>query len=196
MTPDYPATAEEMVQQYGGYPVACANRALTLLPFSEGALERADLVQAGMLGLMEAYRAYDPDREASFRTFAWIACRNAIWRTVRQMYTRRGARGERIVYERKEATSLDALLPHDLIALSVDPAAQAMEPDARAAVVEAVRALEPTSRWIVLSQSLDGQTFHALGQELNLSRQRVQQIHACACRQLRKQLAVLLGRMA
>lgn len=43
-----------------------------------------DLVQAGMMGLLEAARKYDPDKGASFETFASIRIRGAMLDEVRR----------------------------------------------------------------------------------------------------------------
>ena len=45
-------------------------------------LEKDDLVQEGMIGLLAALRAYQPKRGAAFRTFAGTCIENAIPRCV------------------------------------------------------------------------------------------------------------------
>jgi RNA polymerase sporulation-specific sigma factor len=42
-----------------------------------------DLIQEGMIGLMNAVREYDPDKAASFRTFAEICIRNRLYSVLR-----------------------------------------------------------------------------------------------------------------
>ena len=43
-----------------------------------GAMDEEDLVSAGTLGLIKAAKAYDPTREAEFKTYAYIRIRGAI----------------------------------------------------------------------------------------------------------------------
>lgn len=52
--------------------------ALHLLARMPASVQLDDLVQAGMLGLMEAARKYDGDRGASFETYAGIRIRGAM----------------------------------------------------------------------------------------------------------------------
>ena len=53
-------------------------------PQSAGALERADLVGAGVVGLMDAVAAFDPDRGYRFSTFAGTRIRGAMLDEIRR----------------------------------------------------------------------------------------------------------------
>lgn len=57
-------TIEEILEEYKDLVRAKAG-----LYFMLGA-EKEDLIQEGMIGLVKAYNSYDPDRGASFKTFA------------------------------------------------------------------------------------------------------------------------------
>ncbi|HEX8924949.1 MAG TPA: sigma-70 family RNA polymerase sigma factor, partial [Terriglobales bacterium] len=46
-------------------------------------VEMQDLVQAGVIGLLEACKTYDPDRDAQFSTFAKFRIRGAILDSLR-----------------------------------------------------------------------------------------------------------------
>ena len=48
-------------------------------------LEKDDLVQEGMIGLLAALRAYQPKRGAAFRTFAGTCIENAIQTALRKI---------------------------------------------------------------------------------------------------------------
>ena len=63
---------EELVRRYAGLVRACA-RPLFLVG-GDG----EDLIQEGMLGLLQAIREYRADREASFRTFAEVCVRSRL----------------------------------------------------------------------------------------------------------------------
>jgi RNA polymerase sigma factor for flagellar operon FliA len=57
-------------------------------------VDREDLVSAGMIGLIKAVDRYDPDRGASFRTYASTLTRGAILDELRKMdWAPRGLRG-------------------------------------------------------------------------------------------------------
>lgn len=68
---------EELVRRYSGLVRSCA-RPLFLVG-GDG----EDLIQEGMLGLLQAIREYRADREASFRTFAEVCIRNRLSSTLR-----------------------------------------------------------------------------------------------------------------
>ena len=63
---------EELVRRYSGLVRSCA-RPLFLVG-GDG----EDLIQEGMLGLLQAIREYRADREASFRTFAEVCIRSRL----------------------------------------------------------------------------------------------------------------------
>ncbi len=52
-------------------------------------LEKDDLVQEGMIGLLAALRAYQPERGAAFRTFAGTCIENAIQTALRKFNRRK-----------------------------------------------------------------------------------------------------------
>ncbi len=59
-----------------------ASRMLERLPQH---IELNDLVQAGVIGLLEAYRSFDPTKDASFKTFAKFRIRGAILDSLRAL---------------------------------------------------------------------------------------------------------------
>jgi RNA polymerase sporulation-specific sigma factor len=70
--------AEEiLVTRYTRLVRSCAR------PFFLIGGDSEDLTQEGMIGLMNAVREYDPDKEASFRTFAEICIRNRLYSVLR-----------------------------------------------------------------------------------------------------------------
>ncbi|MBI4083687.1 MAG: FliA/WhiG family RNA polymerase sigma factor [Candidatus Lambdaproteobacteria bacterium] len=66
---------EEVVLEYAPMVKQIANRLAARLPDH---LDREDLVQAGMIGLLDAIEKYDPTREAQFRTYAEFRIRGAM----------------------------------------------------------------------------------------------------------------------
>ncbi len=67
--------ADELVRQYAPLVRRIAYHLRGRLPSS---IDASDLIQAGMIGLLEAARHYVPGREASFETFAGIRIRGAM----------------------------------------------------------------------------------------------------------------------
>jgi RNA polymerase sigma factor for flagellar operon FliA len=68
-------TREEVVLEYAPLVRQIANRLAARLPDT---LDRNDLVQAGMIGLLDAIEKYDNRREAQFRTYAEFRIRGAM----------------------------------------------------------------------------------------------------------------------
>jgi len=70
--------AEELlVSRYHRMVRTCAR------PFFLAGGDSEDLTQEGMVGLVKAVREYDPEKEASFRTFAEICIRNRLYSVLR-----------------------------------------------------------------------------------------------------------------
>ncbi len=74
-------SGQELVAQYAPLVTRIARHLMARLP-SSVVLE--DLVQAGMLGLLEAWSKYDAGKGASFETYAGIRIRGAIIDEVRR----------------------------------------------------------------------------------------------------------------
>ena len=72
-----PASETELVRRYGRMVRACAR------PLFLAGGDSEDLIQEGMLGLLTAIRSYDPERDASFRTYAETCIRNRLYSAVR-----------------------------------------------------------------------------------------------------------------
>ena len=66
---------EELVLEYAPLVKQIANRLAARLPDN---LERDDLIQAGMIGLLDAIEKYDPNRETQFRTYAEFRIKGAM----------------------------------------------------------------------------------------------------------------------
>lgn len=66
------AAEEELVKRYLRTVRVCAR------PYFLAGGDSEDLIQEAMFGLLKAIREFDPQRDASFRTFAEICIRNRI----------------------------------------------------------------------------------------------------------------------
>ena len=67
----------ELVKKYSKVVKACARPYFLIGGDSE------DLNQEGMLGLISAIRHYDPERDASFRTYAELCIRNRLYSAIK-----------------------------------------------------------------------------------------------------------------
>src|SRR5713101_3820972 len=116
-----------------------------------GDMEREDLVSWGMIGLLQAARAWDPERSRSFATLACKAIERMIVRGVRREWKP----------EQAAATvSLDGLMSGeeaadreerfvDRVADEQDVERELLEGASRAAVRGAVRELRPAERRLI-----------------------------------------------
>ena len=75
------AQPQELLEQYGPLVRRIAHHLMARLPSS---VSVEDLIQSGMIGLLEASASYDPARGASFETFAGIRIRGAMIDEVRR----------------------------------------------------------------------------------------------------------------
>jgi RNA polymerase primary sigma factor len=167
-----------------------------------------DLLHEGALGLMEAARRFDPDREIRFVVYAawWIRkyMNEALFRQSRQIVPPKRRpildNGERGYHPLKEV-SLDADVgpdtdvplrdmlcdPEDLLADD-----HLVHDEMGSTVAEAVAGLEPVERFVVERRyGLDGQeasTLRDIGHEMGVTRERVRQIEIRAKDKIRRHL--------
>ncbi|MDH5752393.1 MAG: FliA/WhiG family RNA polymerase sigma factor [Deltaproteobacteria bacterium] len=99
-------TRDEVALEYAPVVRQIANKLAARLPAN---LDREDLVQAGMIGLLDALEKFDPGREAQFRTYAEFRIKGAMlddlratdWvpRSVRENADRVGRANKELSYE-------------------------------------------------------------------------------------------------
>jgi RNA polymerase sigma factor for flagellar operon FliA len=77
-----PAAADDLVERHAGLVKRIAFHLAGRLPSS---VDADDLIQAGMIGLLEAAAHYASDRGASFETYAGIRIRGAMIDALRQL---------------------------------------------------------------------------------------------------------------
>lgn len=73
--------ADELVRQHAPLVKRIAHHLMARLPAS---VQVDDLIQAGMIGLLEASRKYEPSKGASFETYAGIRIRGAMMDEIRK----------------------------------------------------------------------------------------------------------------
>jgi len=78
---DFAATADQQIEQYLPLVKRIAYHLMSRLPPS---VQQDDLIQAGLIGLLEALRNYDASQGASFQTYARIRVRGAMLDEIRK----------------------------------------------------------------------------------------------------------------
>jgi RNA polymerase sigma factor for flagellar operon FliA len=73
---------DQLINAYRSYAHAIASEMLRKLPPH---IERDDIIGAAELGLVEAARAFDPNRGVLFKTFAFYRIRGAVYDGLRKM---------------------------------------------------------------------------------------------------------------
>jgi RNA polymerase sigma factor for flagellar operon FliA len=159
-----------------------------------GDMEREDLISWGMIGLVQAARAWDPKRAASFSTLACRAIERMIIRGVRREWKP----------ERAAATvSLDDLISGeevsgpggrfvDLVSAEQNVEGGLLDSDAREAVRLAVAELPAAQRRLIERRYYEEVPVATLAEELGVSRQGVYVRQRQALRQLRAALSIAI----
>jgi len=136
-----------------------------------GELSYVAAVQAGRLALWRAIQGYDPQRGVAFSSYAVPAIRRAVWRAVLEAPP--PVREQLRAHPRQASVELEAIVTSRLVA---------------AAVRSLVAQLPERLRTVIVAHyglaDAPPQTFAAIGQELGVTRQRVQQLHVEALRWL------------
>lgn len=165
-----------------------------------------DLLHEGALGLMEAARRFDPEREIRFVVYAawWIRkfMNEALFRQARQIVPPKRRpildNGERGYHPLREV-SLDADVAPDtdvpLRDMLSDPRDlgaddRLVHDEMGATVAEAVAGLEPVERFVIERRfGLDGRqalTLREIGREMGVTRERIRQIEIRAKDKIRR----------
>jgi RNA polymerase sigma factor for flagellar operon FliA len=160
-----------------------------------GDMERDDLVSWGMIGLLQAARAWDPERSRCFSTLACRAIERMIIRGVRREWKP----------ERAAATvSLDEILAGepqsgagerfvDRLAAEQDVESELLDGETHAAVRSAVASLPPQYRRLIERHYYEDVPVSLLAEELGVSRQGIYERQRQALRRLRAALAASLA---
>ncbi len=158
--------------------------------FYVGTMEREDLVSWGMVGLVNAARAWDPARSRSFSTLACRAIERMIIRGVNREWHP----------EREQVTvSLDQLICGGQSEGSEDrfvdqlPADENVErtlldTERKVALRAALKRLSPEQQTLIQRHYFDHESVQQIAQELGLSRQGVYSREKAIFKQLREDL--------
>ncbi len=149
--------------------------------------ELADVVQAGMVGLCRAAACFDPERGASFLTYAWRAVTHEIYKECVSdgmihvpEYAYCG-RSPHATPEKQEAAQRAMMALQEtelppLVVVAVEPWEEAARDELRESVQRAFGKLPEAWREIGRLRFLQGLDFRQIAERVGKSKQRVQQI--------------------
>ncbi len=156
-----------------------------------GNMERDDLVSWGMIGLVNAARAYDPARSASFSTLACRAIERMIIRGVNREWRP----------DREQSTvSLDVLMKGsagesgddrfvDQVPADENVERSLLSTERQVAVKAALETLEPEQKRLIERHYFEDEPVEKIAKDLGLSRQGVYSREKGIFKQLREALA-------
>jgi RNA polymerase sigma factor for flagellar operon FliA len=155
-----------------------------------GTMDREDLVSWGMLGLVNAARAWDPARSASFSTLACRAIERMIIRGVNREWHP----------DREQATvSLDQLISGgqaegsedrflDQLPADEDVERKMLDTERAVSLRSALESLAPEQRQLIQRHYYNGENVQDIARDLGLTRQGVYSREKLIFKQLRDKL--------
>jgi RNA polymerase sigma factor FliA len=156
-----------------------------------GGMEREDLVSWGLIGLVCAARAWDPERACSFSTLACTAIERMIHRGVRQEWKPEQAAAtvslDGLLCGAEEAVDPERFV--DRIADEQNLERELLDGESRAAIRRAVEDLPPAQRRLIERRFYEEVPMDQLSEDLGVSRQGVFLRQRKALQQLRAALA-------
>ena len=159
-----------------------------------GDMEREDLVSWGLIGLVQAARAWDPERSGSFSTLACRAIERMIIRGVRREWKPERAAStvslDDLISGEEQAGPREHFV--DLLTAEQNVEGELLHGEARAAVRSAVANLPAPQRRLIERHYYDDVPVATLAEELGVSRQGVYVRQRQALRQLRAALSIAI----
>jgi len=155
-----------------------------------GSMEREDLVSWGMIGLVQAARAWDPARSASFSTIACKAIERMIIRGVSREWRPDEARAtvslDEAMFEERGDGGQERFL--DLLRAEDDVEEQILSSETGLTVRQALAQLDPGQRDLLSRHYFEDEAVRDIARDLGLTRQGVYLREKLALRRLREQL--------
>ena len=190
--------ANDVIAQHADLVRRIAHHLAARLPAS---VEIDDLIQAGMIGLLEASRSYDAEQGASFETYASIRIRGSMIDEIRRgdwvprSVHRRARQAAATVREIEQRTGLESHIddhgePNTTRTGGPSPQQHLERSEFRQQLVKAIGQL-PEREQLVLSMYYEQElNLKEIGAVLGVSESRVCQIHGQAMVRLRGRLQV------
>ena len=127
-------------------------------------LEQDDLVQEGLLGLWSAVKSFDPQRGASFSTFASQCVANRISSAVRTALSPRQAPLREYMSISQDEDGQAMQLPD-----RADPEAAFIEKESQQLRSRKMQRLLSPREWAVLERYLKGESYQEISEHLGIS---------------------------
>lgn len=182
------AEVDRLVRQNGKLVDYMVNRYLKR--YFVGSMEREDLVSWGMIGLVQAARAWDPARSASFSTIACKAIERMIIRGVSREWRPDEARAtvslDEAMFEERGDGGHERFL--DLLRAEDDVEEQILSSETGLTVRQALAQLDPGQRDLLSRHYFEDEAVRDIARDLGLTRQGVYLREKLALRRLREQL--------
>jgi RNA polymerase sigma factor (sigma-70 family) len=157
-----------------------------------GDMEREDLVSWGMIGLVQAARAWDPERSDAFSTLACRAIERMIVRGVRREWKPERAAAtaslDEILTREYQASAGERFM--DRLTADQDVEGELVDGEMQAAVRSAVAELPAPYRQLIQRHYYEDASVGMLAHELGVSRQCIYMRQRQALRRLRAALTV------
>jgi RNA polymerase sigma factor (sigma-70 family) len=151
--------------------------------FFVGDMEREDLISWGMIGLVQAARAWDPERAASFSTLACRAIQRMIIRGVRREWKPERAAAtvslDELLFGEEQAGSPERFV--DRLAADQDVENELVHGEAQAAVRSAVAQLPAPDRQFIERRYYEEVPVTTLAQEWGQERSDARGARASTC---------------
>lgn len=183
-------TTEQLVERY----TPLIHKIVNELRWRSQVIDHDDLFQVGVEGLINAYKQWDPAK-ATFITYAYNGIRWAVLREIQKTQWSR-TRSAKHLREDRKVISGDYVVWNDgletILDMYVDETAtyEDVERELDNEGLELrLRGLTTIERTVVLKRYVDELTFEAIGKEVGLTRQRIQQIEKQALNKLRQEFA-------
>jgi RNA polymerase sigma factor for flagellar operon FliA len=159
-----------------------------------GGMERDDLVSWGMIGLVQAARAWDPERGISFSTLACKAIERMIIRGVRREWKPQQAAAtaslDEVISSEQQAGARERF--GERLTAEQDVEGELLHGEMHAAVRSAVATLPAPYRRLIERHYYDDVPVALLAEELGISRQGIYMRQRQALRRLRAALSPAL----
>lgn len=187
------AEVAELVRRHARLVEYMVNRYLKR--YFVGSMEREDLVSWGMIGLVQAARAFDPTRSASFSTMACLAIERAIIRGVNREWRPDEARATVSLDAGPfEEEGADRFV--DFLAGDEDVESRIVASETGLAVRQALAELPEDQRELIERHYLQDEAVRDIAREMGVTRQAVYLREKLALRHLREKLGAAFDERA
>ncbi len=150
--------SDEAIELYGGWIKQVALHVKARMPWAE----LDELIQWGVLGMLEARERFQPDKGQTLKTFAAKRVRGAMLDGLRREGTHQRHLGE----VRQELAGGDAAVTHD------DPLTRVLQEDDRRQLVEALERLGDRQRLVLALYYYEGLNNREIARVLEVSEAR------------------------